>query len=57
VADELRKIQGIEVETQPGGTGTFDVIVDGKTVFSKREVGYFPEPGEMTRIIEGLRQR
>jgi predicted Rdx family selenoprotein len=30
----------------------FDVIVDGKVVFSKSKAGRFPEPGEITRQIK-----
>jgi hypothetical protein len=29
----------------------FDVRVDGKLVYSKYEVGRFPEPGEVVRIL------
>jgi predicted Rdx family selenoprotein len=27
----------------PGGGGVFDVVVDGKRIFSKHEVGDFPD--------------
>lgn len=37
-----------------GSGGIFDVVVDGKKVFSKHETGRFPEPGE---IVEILRKR
>lgn len=30
-----------------GGNGIFDVIADGKLVFSKFKVGRFPQPGEL----------
>jgi selenoprotein W-related protein len=35
----------------PSSGGTFDVIVDGSTVFSKRQVGRHAEPGEVVRLI------
>lgn len=38
----------------PWWIGTYDVIVDGKLVFSKSKVGQFPAPGEVTRIVKGL---
>jgi len=47
--DELRKAFGVESELIPGSNGVFDVIVDGKLVFSKFETGRFPSPGEITQ--------
>jgi len=29
----------------------FDVVVDGRRVFSKHETGRFPEPGEVVELI------
>ncbi len=31
----------------------FDVVVDGRKVFSKHESGRFPEPGEVARLLAG----
>jgi len=31
----------------PSSGGVFEVTVDGKLVFSKKELGRFPEPGEV----------
>lgn len=36
-----------------GSGGVFDVVVDGKLVFSKGETGRFPEPGEVAGRIGG----
>ncbi|MBV8396543.1 MAG: Rdx family protein [Actinobacteria bacterium] len=41
---------GHRAEAEPGQKSQFDVLVDGELVFSKYEVGRFPEPGE----VEGL---
>jgi len=41
------------VEIVKGSGGIFDVVANGATIFSKHEVGRFPEPGE----IEGLLRR
>lgn len=30
-----------------GGSGVFDVIVDGSCIFSKHDAGRFPEPEEV----------
>jgi len=29
----------------------FDVVVDGRRVFSKHETGRFPEPDEVARLL------
>jgi selT/selW/selH-like putative selenoprotein len=34
-----------------GDAGVFDVVVDGATVFSKREQGRFPEAGEIVAAL------
>jgi selenoprotein W-related protein len=44
--------EGFEAEAIPGGKGQFDVVADGRPVFSKRETGRFPEDGE---VLEALR--
>ncbi len=38
----------------PSHGGVFEVSIDGDTVFSKRELGRFPEPGE---VVERIRAR
>jgi len=35
--------------------GVFEVQVDGKLVFSKKELGRFPEPGEVEATIAGMK--
>jgi selT/selW/selH-like putative selenoprotein len=37
----------------PGSTGQFDVTADGELVFSKWEVGRFPEDGEIRGLLAG----
>jgi selT/selW/selH-like putative selenoprotein len=34
-----------------GDDGIFDVVVDGKRIFSKHEAGRFPDPGEVVGMI------
>ena len=41
----------------PWWIGTYDVIVDGKLVFSKSKFGRFPAPGEVTGMVKGLQER
>ena len=43
---------GVEAELIEGGSGIFDVVADGVRVFSKDEVGRFPEEDE---VIAALR--
>ncbi len=35
-----------------GGTGVLDVMVDGKTVFSKQAAGRLLERGEIVKLIQ-----
>ena len=43
---------GAKVKLVPGRGGIFNVIVDGKPVFSKSNAGRFPNPGEVAGKIE-----
>jgi selT/selW/selH-like putative selenoprotein len=42
---------GHDASATPGGKGQFDVLADGRLVFSKAEQDRFPEPGE---VLAGL---
>jgi selT/selW/selH-like putative selenoprotein len=37
-----------------GDNGIFDVVVDGKLVFSKHAEGRFPEDAEILEALRGL---
>ena len=39
----------------PSSGGVFEVTVDGKTIFSKKELGRFPEDGEVLGLIRPTR--
>lgn len=41
----------MESELVAGHGGIFDVSVDGRMVFSKRETGRFPDEGEVVSLI------
>ncbi len=41
----------MESQIEPGAIGQFDVIVDGKTIFSKRSAGRFPDHDEILRAL------
>ena len=50
VSDEL-KSKGIKVDLIKGSNGVFDVEIDGKLVYSKRNTGRFPNLGELLTLI------
>ncbi len=54
MAASLRARFGIEPKITVGSIGQFDVVVDGRTVFSKGESGRFPLDGEVEEAIQGL---
>jgi hypothetical protein len=54
--DELRVTLDVPVKIRWGGLGELTVTVDGRTVFSKRQVGRVPEPGEVARLVGSLRR-
>jgi hypothetical protein len=35
------------------GKGRFEVVLDGRTIFSKGELGRFPRPGEIVKLLRG----
>ena len=54
MAAELRAAHGVEAELVAGRGGVFEVEVDGVLIFSKRDTGRFPEPGEVAELIGGM---
>ena len=51
LAAALKQALGVEAELRRGDGGVFDVVADGRLVFSKKQAGRFPEPEE---VIEAL---
>ena len=51
LATELKASFGVDSELLSGEKGDFEVVVDGKTVFSKKKLSRFPEPGEVTETL------
>ena len=43
---------GIETKLIPSSGGIFDVMVDGKLVFSKRAIGRHARPGEIVGLLK-----
>lgn len=53
MAAEIKRETGFEADLVRGGGGIFDVTVDGERIYSKQEVGRFPESEE---ILSQLRR-
>jgi predicted Rdx family selenoprotein len=47
---------GEKAEITPGKSGQFDVIVNGRLVFSKSNTGRFPVDGEVEEIFAALKE-
>ena len=46
---------GIDAELIEGDNGVFDVVADGRLVYSKDQTGRFPENDEVVKAIKALR--
>lgn len=55
MAASLKTRFGEDVEIKFGHTGQFDVLVDGKLIFSKREVSRFPHDDEVEERFAMIR--
>lgn len=51
LAAELVESMSADVTLIPGDSGIFDVTVDEKIIFSKKDVGRYPELGEVSKIL------
>jgi selenoprotein W-related protein len=51
LAAELKGQLGVDSELIASHGGVFEITVDGKSVFSKRSSGRFPDDGEVLRLI------
>ena len=52
LAGVLKTAYGVEAKLIPGSSGVFDVVIDGKKLFSKHDEGRFPEEDEIVELIE-----
>ena len=51
MAAEIKKARGIDATLIRGSGGQFEVTLDGQLIFSKKQLGRFPETQEiLTRI-------
>ncbi|MBT3178437.1 MAG: hypothetical protein HOK24_15055 [Desulfobacula sp.] len=51
MADTLKKEFGIISELIVGSNGVYEVIMDGKTIFSKNQAKRFPDDDEIINLI------
>jgi selenoprotein W-related protein len=51
LAARILEKTGVEAQLVRGDNGIFDVVVDGRRIFSKHEAGRFPEPDEILRQL------
>jgi selT/selW/selH-like putative selenoprotein len=54
LAAELKRKYGVQPELVAGSGGIFEVYVNGTLVFSKIEVGRFPEHREIFDKVDAL---
>ena len=44
---EIKRQRNIETHLIKGSGGQFEVVLDGKLIFSKKQAGRFPDPQEI----------
>jgi hypothetical protein len=52
--NELQATLQLAATIRWGGLGELTVLVDGRPVFSRRQAGRVPEPGEISRLVKSL---
>lgn len=57
MAAELHQSLGVRPVLVEGSGGIFDIEVDGRLVFSKKQLDRFPEAGEALRLIQAAKPR
>jgi selT/selW/selH-like putative selenoprotein len=55
LAAALSKEFGVTADLQRGDRGAFEVVLDGKLLFSKHEAGRFPDADEIVQAIRASR--
>jgi selT/selW/selH-like putative selenoprotein len=50
-AAEITKRFGVTPIIEDVSKGRFEVTLDGRTIFSKAELGRFPRPGEIVNLL------
>jgi len=55
LAAEIRKARGVEATLTKGSGGVLDVLLDGQLIFSKKQIGRWPELKEVLEKIPATR--
>ena len=50
-AELKQNFPNMEISLISPGGGVFEIVLDGKLIFSKKAINRFPEKGEVVRII------
>jgi selenoprotein W-related protein len=53
LAAAIQEEFGVDSQLSKGDSGVFDVVVDGRLVFSKHEADRFPEDAEILEALRG----
>jgi selenoprotein W-related protein len=53
LAADIKNAKGLEATLIKGDGGTFDVVLDGTLIFSRKQSGRFPELSEVLEKIPG----
>jgi selenoprotein W-related protein len=56
LAADIEKALGVKSELIQGKGGVFEITADGKKIFSKKELGRFPEEDEILGLLKGERK-
>ncbi|HID70592.1 MAG TPA: SelT/SelW/SelH family protein [Desulfobacterales bacterium] len=51
--EELKNEFDADVELIASSGGVYEVVVDGKNIFSKKALSRFPDDGEIVKLING----
>jgi len=54
LAERLKKDFGVQARLIEGSGGVFDVHLDGTQIWSKHDVGRFPEDEEIVKKVQSL---
>ena len=54
LVDEIKRSFQVDEKLIRSGGGVFEVIVDGKQIFSKKRSGRFPDLNEIVNLIKDL---
>ena len=52
LAEMIKKEFGITPELIPGSEGSYDIIVDEKTIYSKHQTKRFPDNNDIIKLIK-----